>query len=69
MDWIFVGFVGLLGIALAVAIGVALDRDRELEATRAALTRTSLVARPPVPGGTGTRGGAMSGALTAGTGR
>jgi two-component system phosphate regulon sensor histidine kinase PhoR len=61
MDWIFVGFVGLLGIALAVAIGVALDRDRELEATRAALTRTSLVARPPVPGGTGTRGGAMSG--------
>ncbi len=44
MDWIFVGFVGLLAIALAVAIGIALDRDRELEATRAALTRSELVA-------------------------
>jgi len=61
MDWIFVGFVGLLGIALAVAIGVALDRDRELEATRAALNRTGFVARPPDPGGTATRGGATTG--------
>ena len=42
MDWIFVGFVGLLAIALAVAIGVALDRDRALDATRAALARSSL---------------------------
>ena len=30
MDWIFVGFVGLLAIALAVAIGIALDRERSL---------------------------------------
>jgi two-component system, OmpR family, phosphate regulon sensor histidine kinase PhoR len=42
MDWIFVGFVGLLAIALAIAIGVALDRDRALEATRAALGRSRL---------------------------
>ena len=28
MDWIFVGFVGLLAIALAIAVGVAIDRDR-----------------------------------------
>jgi two-component system phosphate regulon sensor histidine kinase PhoR len=42
MDWIFVGFVGLLAIALAVAAGVALDRDRQLEGARAAIARTSL---------------------------
>ena len=39
MDWIFVGFVGLLAIALAVAIGIAIDRDRQLEAARDALVR------------------------------
>jgi two-component system phosphate regulon sensor histidine kinase PhoR len=39
MDWIFVGFVGLLAIALAVAIGIALDRDRQLEAARDAAVR------------------------------
>ena len=51
MDWIFIGFVGLLAIALAVAIGVALDRDRELEATRAAFTRSGLVVGTPGSGG------------------
>jgi two-component system phosphate regulon sensor histidine kinase PhoR len=50
MDWIFIGFVGLLAIALAVAIGVALDRDRTLDATRTALTRTGLGMSPLVPG-------------------
>jgi two-component system phosphate regulon sensor histidine kinase PhoR len=50
MDWIFIVFVGLLAIALAVALGVALDRDRTLDATRAALTRTSVGMSPPVPG-------------------
>ena len=39
MDWIFVGFVGLLAIALAVAIGIAFDRERQLEAAREALVR------------------------------
>jgi two-component system phosphate regulon sensor histidine kinase PhoR len=42
MDWIFVGFVGLLAIALAVAVGIALDR----EGARAAIARTSLGLRP-----------------------
>jgi two-component system, OmpR family, phosphate regulon sensor histidine kinase PhoR len=37
MDWIFVLFVGLLAVALAIAIGVALDRDRALDAARAAV--------------------------------
>ena len=50
MDWIFVAFVGLLAIALAIAIGVALDRDRALEATRAALARSSLGLGPLAPG-------------------
>ena len=39
MDWIFVAFLGLLAIALAVAIGAAIDRDRQLEAARDALVR------------------------------
>jgi len=39
MDWIFVAFVGLLAIALAIAVGVALDRQRQLDAARASLTR------------------------------
>jgi two-component system phosphate regulon sensor histidine kinase PhoR len=37
VDWIFITFVGLLAIALAIAIGAALDRDRQLTAARAAL--------------------------------
>ncbi|HEX3428093.1 MAG TPA: histidine kinase dimerization/phospho-acceptor domain-containing protein, partial [Candidatus Limnocylindrales bacterium] len=37
MDWVVVAFLGLLAIALAVAIGVALDRGRELEAARDAV--------------------------------
>jgi two-component system phosphate regulon sensor histidine kinase PhoR len=39
MDWFIVAFVGLLAIALAVAIGVAIDRDRQLEAARDAVIR------------------------------
>jgi len=34
MDWIVIVFFGLLAIALAVAIGIALDRGRELDAAR-----------------------------------
>ena len=41
MDWIFITFVGALVIALAIAIGIALDRDRTLEATRAAILRST----------------------------
>ena len=51
MDWIVVGSLGLLAIALAIAIGVALDRDRALEATRAALIRSSLGLGPVGPDG------------------
>jgi two-component system phosphate regulon sensor histidine kinase PhoR len=51
MDWVVVGFLGLLAIALAIAIGVALDRDRALEATRAALVRSSLGLGPLGPDG------------------
>ena len=40
MDWIVVSFFGLLAVALAVAIGFALDRDRALEAAREALVRS-----------------------------
>ncbi|HEY7132564.1 MAG TPA: ATP-binding protein [Candidatus Limnocylindrales bacterium] len=39
MDWIFVTFVALLAIGLAVAVGYALDRERALDAARGALTR------------------------------
>jgi two-component system phosphate regulon sensor histidine kinase PhoR len=39
MDWFIVAFVGLLAIVLAVAIGVAIDRGRELEAARDAVER------------------------------
>jgi two-component system phosphate regulon sensor histidine kinase PhoR len=41
MDWIFIGFVGLLAIGLAIAAGWALDRERQLEAARAALLRNN----------------------------
>jgi two-component system phosphate regulon sensor histidine kinase PhoR len=41
VDWIFIGFVGLLAIALAVAIGAALDRERQLTAARAAFDPAS----------------------------
>lgn len=50
MDWIFVGFVGLLAIALAIAIGIALDRDRALDATRAAVVRSTLGLTSLAPG-------------------
>src|SRR5437762_110979 len=39
MDWIFVGFVGLLAIALALAIGLVIDRERQLDAAREAVLR------------------------------
>src|SRR4051794_9670104 len=39
MDWIFVGFVGLLAVGLAVAIGFGLDRERALAAARSAVLR------------------------------
>ncbi len=42
MDWILISFVGLLAVALAIAIGIALDRDRTLGDTRAAIARSSL---------------------------
>ena len=54
MDWIFVGFVGLLAIALAVAIGIALDRERSLGAARAAIARSSLGLAPAPTGGIAT---------------
>jgi two-component system, OmpR family, phosphate regulon sensor histidine kinase PhoR len=47
MDWIVVGIVGLLVVFLGAAIRVALDRDRALMATRAALTRESVGLGPP----------------------
>ncbi len=49
MDWLFIGFVGLLAIALAVAIGVALDRERTLDAARAAILWSSLGADDDAP--------------------
>ncbi len=39
MDWIFVGFVGLLAIGLALAIGLVIDRERQLDAAREAVLR------------------------------
>ena len=42
MDWLVVGFFGLLAVSLAVAIGVALDRGRALEAARAAVVRSMI---------------------------
>jgi two-component system phosphate regulon sensor histidine kinase PhoR len=41
VDGIFLLFVGLLVVVLAVAVGIALDRERSLEAARAALTRAN----------------------------
>ncbi len=41
MDWIFVTFVGILVVVLAIAIGIALDRERTLDATRAAILRST----------------------------
>jgi two-component system, OmpR family, phosphate regulon sensor histidine kinase PhoR len=57
MDWILVSFFGLLAIALAIAIGFAIDRDRALDATRAALTRSSLGLSPLPPGSSVARDG------------
>src|SRR5207245_7524618 len=39
MDWIFILFVGLLAIALALAIGLVIDRERQLDAARDAVIR------------------------------
>ena len=57
MDWILIGFFATLAIALAVAIGFAIDRDRALDATRAALTRSSLGLSPLPPGSSVARDG------------
>jgi two-component system phosphate regulon sensor histidine kinase PhoR len=46
VDALFLLFVGLLAVALAVAVGVALDRERTLEAARAALTRAGAPVDP-----------------------
>jgi two-component system phosphate regulon sensor histidine kinase PhoR len=42
VDWIFLGFVGTLAIALALAVGWALDRQRTLDATRDAILRSAV---------------------------
>jgi two-component system phosphate regulon sensor histidine kinase PhoR len=34
MDWIFIAFVALLAIVLALAIGLVIDRERQLDAAR-----------------------------------
>src|SRR5690349_8345834 len=39
VDWILVAFVGLMAIALAVAVGYGLDRERALDAARDAAVR------------------------------
>ena len=49
MDWIFIGFVGLLAIALAVAVGLAIDRDRQLEAPARRSPGRRRGASPPAP--------------------
>jgi two-component system phosphate regulon sensor histidine kinase PhoR len=49
VDWIFLGFVGTLAVALAVAIGWALDRQRTLEATREAILRSAVGHRGDAP--------------------
>ena len=68
MDWIFVGFLGLLAIALAVAIGVAIDRDRALEAAREALARGSLGSSSRGRTGAGDRAAGDAGHSIAGRG-
>src|SRR4051794_378066 len=45
VDWLFVAFVGLLAILLAVAIGYGLDRERALEAAQAAVLRGNAIRR------------------------
>jgi two-component system phosphate regulon sensor histidine kinase PhoR len=60
MDWIVVAFVGLLAIALAVAIGIALDRQRSLDAARSAIVRSLAgleSVRPPTHVGEAPLGG------------
>src|SRR4051812_23611008 len=39
MDWIFVAFVGILAIGLALSIGLVVDRERQLDAARDAALR------------------------------
>jgi hypothetical protein len=43
VDWLFVAFVGLLAVALAVAIAFGLDRERALDAARAAVLRGNAI--------------------------
>jgi two-component system phosphate regulon sensor histidine kinase PhoR len=42
VDWFVVAFVGLMAVALAVAIAYGLDRERALDAARSALARRGL---------------------------
>ncbi|HET7703449.1 MAG TPA: ATP-binding protein [Candidatus Limnocylindrales bacterium] len=60
MDWIVVAFVGLLAIALAVVIAIALDRQRNLDAARSAIVRSVAgldTVRPPTHVGEAPLGG------------
>ena len=52
MDWIFVAFVGFLAVALAFAVGLAIDRDRQLEAARDAVVRGASPSTEDAPPGT-----------------
>jgi hypothetical protein len=55
MDWIFIAFVGLLVVALAVAIGLLIERNPDARGRsrgdRAAIARSSLGRAAPVGGG------------------
>ena len=52
MDWIFIAFVGLLAIAFAFALGLAIDRNRQLEAARDAVVRGASPSAEEAPPGT-----------------
>lgn len=58
MDWIFLAFVGILVAALAAALWIGLDRERQLEDVRAAIGRE----RATVSGPTATAGPDPTGA-------
>jgi two-component system phosphate regulon sensor histidine kinase PhoR len=47
MEWIVAGVLGLLAVALAVAVGILLDRNRQLDEARSAIAGRSLGRRPP----------------------
>jgi len=41
MDWIFIAFLALLAIALAAAVALVIDRERQLDAARDAILRNA----------------------------